>query len=474
MARERDDLPIQMRYQVGANIPLQEYLANVYGSTRTDVPGAHADWYTQTQGMTPQQFLQTPYSQWRMQPDGTVTYAGDQGWQNPTWIDQGGAGDQSLFDVVKKIAPYAGAMLGVGGALGGLAQFGIPGIPGLSSAVDAVTGGFGGAADAAVAGTGAMDMGVGLEGMMNYASPVGANFPTASGSLSGLTGAMDMGGGIMNYASPAAAAGGGAASGGAGALAQILGVDPNWVSLAGTLGSTLLGAYGADQRADAMENIANQARTDIQAANAQQRADRQPWLDAANQSLQQYQQGWQDPFMQNAINMMNAPRTNPYLDRAQQMLQNPDTYFQSPEAQGAMKGSLMALSAQHGNPAQSSAALAKQAAYNMGMYNQALNNYTGLGQRQLAMDDAAIAQRAGIGSGNLNRQFSNMATLAGFGLGQNYDPQAGLLANLNTNAALADSAVIGNLGSGLADITGAGGLGSMLSGYGRFDPWMRS
>lgn len=107
--------------------------------------------YHETQGMTPQQFSQAGFSPWQYNSDGTMTYTG-RPTQMPTWIDQGGAGDQSLFDVVKKIAPYAGIALGVGGALGGLSNFGIPslfgegsgGIPGLDNILKSIGGGSGG------------------------------------------------------------------------------------------------------------------------------------------------------------------------------------------------------------------------------------------------------------------------------------------------------------------------------------------
>ena len=182
-----------------------------------------------------------------------------------------------------------------------------------------------------------------------------------------------------------------AASGGAGWLGTLA------TSLNGTLGTALtgndimrmlsgvgvgLGGYlSADATANSLEGIYNQ-----------QRADRQPALDAFNTALS-----------------------------------NPDTWYQSAPAMGAADSVLRGLSMQ-GNPANNPGSMARAAAYNLGGYNNYLANMGNLGlggqatQAQLGTNLAGAQgggyEAIGAGLGSIFRQsspwddfFKNMPSL---------------------------------------------------------------
>jgi len=100
----------------------------------------------------------------------------------------------------------------------------------------------------------------------------------------------------------------------------------------------------------------------------------------------------------------------PFLQSAQNMLANPGEYYKSPEVMGGIDASLRGLSAGVGNPINNPGAIARQAAYNTGNFNNVLNARAALGlggQSELlrAQQQAALAGQgpqtaiaSGIGS----------------------------------------------------------------------------
>ena len=301
---------------------------------------------------------------------------------------------------------------------------------------------------AAGAAGGAMDMGVGLEGLMNYASPAipgaqaaGGGILNAAPSLANAAGdpfvdaysQFGTGGGPTGLSLPGAAGGAGmlgaaaslissaadnfnlsdfdesggryafeggqggnaglegVTSGGksmlsgagsaAGALAQLLksalGIDvsPGTLGLLGTLGSSALGAFGANQRQNSLEGIANRQQANYQ----------------------------------------------PFLDDAMDMMRNPEKFYQRPEVTGAVEASLRGLSSQVGNPILNPGAIAKQAAYNTGLYNNALNQRlaTAMGgqdtlarlQTQAALSGGGVYDALGSGLASATNTQPNMNNL---------------------------------------------------------------
>lgn len=161
--------------------------------------------------------------------------------------------------------------------------------------------------------------------------------------------------------------GGSAGAAGSSILSKLFGSgqlsSDDWSKLLGTLGSTALGAYGANQQTNALKDIFNQ-----------QRADRAPALGAFNNALT-----------------------------------NPDTWYQSAPAMGAADAASRALSTQ-GNPADNPTLISKLAANNLGGYNSYLNTLSGPafgGTNAQAALGTSLAQSAGgipnaLGSGLAN------------------------------------------------------------------------
>ena len=113
----------------------------------------------------------------------------------------------------------------------------------------------------------------------------------------------------------------------------------DWASILGTVGSTALGVYGSNQQADALRDIAEQARND------------------------------RLPFLNQATNWFN----------------NPASYYAGAPAQEAMKGTLAGLSATYGNPIGSGTAMAL--ANEAGLRNWQ-NAYTGAANIGLGGQDS--------------------------------------------------------------------------------------
>lgn len=409
------DMPDQvMRYALGQSIPFAEFMQNVYGSRMADIPGdADASKYRETQGMSPEQFVRSPYSQWAMQPDGTVKYrAGGEGFQQPTWIDQGGAGSGGIGYALGRVAPYAAGFAGLGAALGGLSSLGIPGLFG-DAAAPAIGEGIsptlaqaaGGVTDfnmAAAANAGDL---AALGESVNYLPGVVDQVPANLGQMG--AGGSFPGGFKMPFPTqaPSWPGGGdppvpgtiddpvwkdipygGVAASGLGALMnRAAGIqDPrspaqqqaDMMGMVGNLLSTGLGAYASNQQANALQNIADQARND------------------------------RAPFLNSAIDMLN----------------NPGAFYQRPEVMGAVDASLRGLSAKVGNPINNPGAIAQQAAYNTGLYNNTLNS------------------RAALGLGNQD-----------------------VISKLQTNAAVANTGPLRQIGSGLGSLFGQN-YGDVLGG----------
>lgn len=100
--------------------------------------------FEETRGMSPQQFVNSPYSMWAQQPGGELKFRGmGEGWQNPTWIPQeGDVGSQGfLKSFATRGLPYFGAALGAGALLGG--------VPALSNWTNLFTGAADGGGSAA-------------------------------------------------------------------------------------------------------------------------------------------------------------------------------------------------------------------------------------------------------------------------------------------------------------------------------------
>jgi len=146
-------------------------------------------------------------------------------------------------------------------------------------------------------------------------------------------------------------------------LSNMLGADPNWVNLLGTLGAAGLGVYGANQQADAFRDIANQAR-----------ADRAP-----------------------------------FLSQATSWLQNPDAYWQGP-GKTSLDATLRALSAKGGNPIDQPTSLAIASQAGLRDWRDAV---TGFGNLGLAGEDTRAAML-----GNAARAEGGIYDSLGYGLGE--------------------------------------------------------
>ena len=195
-------------------------------------------------------------------------------------------------------------------------------------------------------------------------------------------------------ATPTGTGGAGTGTTGAGSLlSRLFGGNPttsDWMSLLGTLGSTGLGLYGANQQGDALRDIANQARSDRM----------------------------------------------PFLNQATQWFNDPSSYYSGAPAQAAMNATLRGLSTQ-GNPLGSGTSLAL--ANEAGLRNWQ-NAWTGAANIGLGGQDSRnslLAQAAGADSGGLNA--------LGYGLNQLTQPRqqslTDLMRSLNPNL---------NFGTGLS------------------------
>lgn len=167
-----------------------------------------------------------------------------------------------------------------------------------------------------------------------------------------------------------------------GNLAKILrdigiNVDPRTLGMLGTGLSTGLGVYGANQ---------------------------------------------QDKALQGVINNQRAV-TQPFLDDVMDIFKNPDKFYQRPEVTGAIDASMRGLSAKVGNPINNPGAIAQQAAYNTGLYNNALNTRlaTALGgqdtlnrlQTQQALNKGNALNAVGSGLGSMLSTAPNYGELLG-------------------------------------------------------------
>ena len=83
--------------------------------------------------------------------------------------------------------------------------------------------------------------------------------------------------------------------------------------------------------------------------------------------------GDQNRILQEAIDYQRGIQ-KPFIDDALNIMQNPDQFYQRPEVMGAIDASLRGLSAKVGNPINNPGAIAQQAAYNTGLYNNTLNS----------------------------------------------------------------------------------------------------
>lgn len=195
----------------------------------------------------------------------------------------------------------------------------------------------------------------------------------SSGASAATTGAQVAEGG----GSDGGAAGGGS-SGGTGlaptaantALGRIMdgtATQADWLSILGTAGATGLGLYGSGQQADALRDIANQAR-----------ADRQPFLSAS-------------------LGYLN----------------NPQSYAEGP-GKAMLDANLRALSAKHGNPIDSPTALGIATQAGLSDWR---NSVLGFGNLGLAGQDSRMQMQANAAGAD-----ANGLNALGWGLGQVTNP----------------------------------------------------
>ena len=156
-------------------------------------------------------------------------------------------------------------------------------------------------------------------------------------------------------------------------------IDPSTLGLLGTGLSTALGAYGANQQAKSLTDIANQAR-----------GDRQPALNAFNSALS-----------------------------------DPNGWYNSAPAMGATEAVLRKLSVGAGNPATNPTALSQAAAYNLGGYNDYLRTMSG---PAFGGQASTIAAQTNAAQGNTNVYNALGSGLAS--LTSNQPDTNGLLAQL--------------------------------------------
>jgi hypothetical protein len=245
-------------------------------------------------------------------------------------------------------------MAGAGGLIGGAAAGG--------------TGATVAAADPALA-AGAMGGAAGTAGggltALEAAGGLGAA-SAATGATAGATGTL------------APATGGAAAVGGTTALSRILqgqGTFEDQLALAGILGATGLGIYGAGQQGDALRDIANQSRQ-----------DRAPYLSAS--------QGW---------------------------LANPQSYMEGP-GQAGLDATLRALSAKGGNPIDQPTSLSIATQSAMRDWRDAV---TGFGNLGLSGEDSRNQMYAGAAQSQ-----GDQYNALGYGLGELTRPRRSSLSDV--------------------------------------------
>jgi hypothetical protein len=207
-------------------------------------------------------------------------------------------------------------------------------------------------------------------GALSAGSFVGESIYPVLGGASAATGATGLGSSSAGSVAPTTAAAGGGT-----ALSRVLGGNgsgADWASIVGTLGATGLGIYGAGQHADALRDIANQAR-----------ADRAPFLNAST--------GW---------------------------LANPDSYWQGP-GKTALDANLRALSANGaGNPIDQPTSLGIATQAGLADWRNAV---TGFGNLGLAGEDSRNNLMAGA-AGAENGIYNSL----GYGLSQLTNPPTNL------------------------------------------------
>lgn len=292
-------------------------------------------------------------------------------------------------------ARHTGTMDSIGDALGGAVST-IAGVPGDLLKNPGV------AEFLTVAGLGA-GMGSGLFG--GGGSSVAGGTAAGAADASGLAGLLESGavgtaggametaalGGGVDYA--AALAGGGAgsapaisgaaltapaAAAGGSTLANFMngsGTPADWMNLAGTVGITGLGMYGAGKQADALTDIANQSR-----------ADRAPFLGKANE--------W---------------------------LSNPQAYIDGP-GMASMDATLKRLSASRGNPIDSPTALGLATQAGMQDWRNAVTGFANIGLSGEDSRNSMMAGAAGADAEGLNA--------LGYGIGELTKPKKLTLADV--------------------------------------------
>jgi hypothetical protein len=243
-------------------------------------------------------------------------------------------------------------MAGAGGLIGGAAAGG-SGAAAAAADPAIAAGAMGGAAGTAGGGLGALEA-AGLGTVAGGAGSAAAG-GTAAGALAPTTGAV---------------AGGTALS----RILQGQGTFEDQLALAGILGATGLGVYGAGQQGDALRDIANQSR-----------ADRAPYLSAS--------QGW---------------------------LANPQSYMEGPGRAG-LDATLRALSAKGGNPIDQPTSLSIATQSAMRDWRDAV---TGFGNLGLSGEDSRNQLYAGAAQSQ-----GDQYNALGYGLGELTRPKRASLSD---------------------------------------------
>lgn len=283
--------------------------------------------------------------------------------------------NSTLFADVARIAPFLAVGYGAGAALGGLAS----GPSASGAAAGETAGATAGGASGSAGGTELGLTGGGAFGTAGTTGISGGGAGTFAGGALGTAATaaiptlLDSAGNPQPQSggSPGTDGGSLAPQAGTSALSRLLdgtATTQDYLSLLGTVGSTGLGMYGAGQQANALRDIANQAR-----------ADRQPFLSAST--------NW---------------------------LNNPQAYAEGP-GKTFMDSTLRRLSAEHGNPIDSPTALGLATQAGLSDWRNAV---TGFGNLGLAGQDSRMniqAQAAGSDSDVLNA--------LGYGIGRATQPR---------------------------------------------------
>lgn len=229
-----------------------------------------------------------------------------------------------------------------------------------------VAGGLAGGLSGAFSGAGGASLGTGAPaGLAEEAAMLGIG---GAGTVGGLA-APAVGGAAASTLAPVA---------GGSALSRVLNggaTAADWLSIAGIVGATGLGAYGAGKQADALTDIANQSR-----------ADRAPFLGKANE--------W---------------------------LANPQAYIEGP-GMASMDATLKRLSAERGNPIDSPTALGLATQAGMQDWRNAVTGFANIGLSGEDSRNSLLANAAGADAGKLSA--------LGYGLGELTQPKDDLAALL--------------------------------------------